>query len=88
MKRLLLLLVCLAVGTGCVTPQDKGEWAEAMRDLRGDNMAMRSGPGAREGPDPGRVGNPATDPPARRGGNGSVDRASSRRPHPLPARRT
>jgi hypothetical protein len=57
-RRLLLLLGCLAAGAGCVTPQDKGEWAEAMRDLRGDNMRMRSGPGASEGPDPDRPGNP------------------------------
>jgi hypothetical protein len=58
LRRLLLLLVCLAAGTGCVTPQDKGEWAEAIRDLRGDNMRMRSGPGAGEGPDQGRPGIP------------------------------
>jgi hypothetical protein len=58
MRRLLLLLVCLASGTGCVSPQDKGEWAEAMKDLRGDNMRMRSGPGVGEGPDPGRPGIP------------------------------
>ena len=59
MRRFLLLLGCLGAGTGCVTPGDKGEWAEAMRDLRGDNMRMRSGPGSQDGAD--RV-RPATPP--------------------------
>ena len=56
--RRLLLAVCLAAGTGCVTARDKGEWAEAMKDLRGDNMRMRSGPGGGGGPDLGRQDSP------------------------------
>jgi hypothetical protein len=58
MRRLLLLLSCLAAGTGCVTPRDKGEWAESMRDLRGDNMRMQSGPGGGGWPDPAWPGGP------------------------------
>jgi hypothetical protein len=52
------LVVCLAAGTGCITAKDKGEWAEAMKDLRGDNMRMQSGPGSGDGPDVGRPTKP------------------------------
>jgi hypothetical protein len=38
--RRLLVLIGLAACVGCA--QDKGSWAEAMKDLRGDNMQMRS----------------------------------------------
>jgi hypothetical protein len=56
--RRLLLAVCLATGTGCISAQDRGEWAEAMKDLRGDNMRMRSGPVRGDGPDLDRPGSP------------------------------
>jgi hypothetical protein len=45
MRRLLFLL-CLAASTGCAA--DKGSWAEAMKDWRGDNMQMRSGSSSSE----------------------------------------
>ncbi len=45
MRRLLLML-CLATGFGCSTTRDKAEWADAMKDLRGENMQMRSGSGS------------------------------------------
>jgi hypothetical protein len=28
---------------GCATESDQAQWNEAMKDLRGDNMRMRSG---------------------------------------------
>jgi len=31
---------------GCATPEDKAQRADAVRDLRGDNMRLRSGPAA------------------------------------------
>jgi len=40
MKRSMLLL-CLVVGTGCSTTNTKSEWADAMKDLRGENMQLR-----------------------------------------------
>jgi hypothetical protein len=36
------LLVCLLSGTGCLSDADKKQWREALKDLRGDNMEMRS----------------------------------------------
>jgi hypothetical protein len=47
MRRLRLLLAgalfaCLLLGTGCLTEEDKRGWQEALKDLRGDNMKMRS----------------------------------------------
>lgn len=45
MKRCLLLM-CLVAGTGCSTTKDKAEWADAMKDLRGENMQMRYGSGS------------------------------------------
>ena len=38
----LVLLVAVLLGAGCVTDADKKQWAEAMRDLRGENMEMGS----------------------------------------------
>jgi hypothetical protein len=52
MWRRLLVLAALVAAAGCVTPDDRREWAEAMRDLRGDNMRLRSGPAADPGPLP------------------------------------
>jgi len=34
-------LLCLVVGTGCSTTNTKSEWADAMKDLRGENMQLR-----------------------------------------------
>jgi hypothetical protein len=43
MKRLgalgLFLIFCL----GCATEADNAQWNEALKDLRGDNMRMRTG---------------------------------------------
>jgi hypothetical protein len=36
------LVVCLLLGTGCLTDADKKQWREALKDLRGDNMEMGS----------------------------------------------
>jgi len=52
MWRRLLFLLGLVVSAGCVTPDDRREWAEAMRDLRGDNMRLRSGPAVDANPLP------------------------------------
>ena len=40
MRRVLLGLffVALAASSGCLTADDKRQWQEAMRDLRGDNV--------------------------------------------------
>jgi hypothetical protein len=43
MKRLCALGVLLILGVGCATEADKAQWDEAMKDLRGDNMKMRTG---------------------------------------------
>jgi hypothetical protein len=40
MKRLCVLLCALLPVAGCAS--DKGEWDEFWKDLRGDNMKMRS----------------------------------------------
>ena len=42
MRRLMLLL-CLVTGFGCSTGREKAEWADAMKDLRGENMQLRHG---------------------------------------------
>jgi outer membrane murein-binding lipoprotein Lpp len=36
------LLVALLVAAGCVSDAAKKQWADAMKDLRGDNMEMGS----------------------------------------------
>lgn len=41
-----MLMLCLATGFGCSTGREKAEWADAMKDLRGENMQMRSGSSA------------------------------------------
>jgi hypothetical protein len=43
MRRLLIIVVCLAGGAGCLTPDDRRQWDEAMKDARGENMMMRTG---------------------------------------------
>jgi hypothetical protein len=57
MWRRLVVLAGLVSAAGCVTPDDRREWAEAMHDLRGDNMRLRTGPAADPGPP--RAGDPA-----------------------------
>ena len=42
MWRRLLILLGSVISAGCVTSEDRREWADAMRDLRGDNMRLRS----------------------------------------------
>jgi hypothetical protein len=46
MKRLGLLLCALALcwGLGCASDGAGGSWEEVWKDLRGDNMKMRSDP--------------------------------------------
>ena len=43
MKRLCALGLVLLFGLGCATEADNAQWNEAMKDLRGDNMRMRTG---------------------------------------------
>ena len=42
MKKLWLGLA-LVCALGCATENDQAQWNEALKDLRGDNMKMRSG---------------------------------------------
>lgn len=42
MRRLCVLAVALLCGFGCATEDDRRQWNEAWRDLRGDNMQMTS----------------------------------------------
>jgi hypothetical protein len=42
MRRLCLLALALFLGLGCATDSDKAQWDAALKDLRGDNMKMRS----------------------------------------------
>jgi hypothetical protein len=42
MKRLWVGIAFLCA-LGCATEGDQAQWNEAMKDLRGDNMKMRSG---------------------------------------------
>ncbi len=43
MKRLGALGLVLIFGVGCATEADNAQWNEALKDLRGDNMRMRTG---------------------------------------------
>ncbi len=43
MKRLCALGFALSLSLGCATENDQAQWNEAMKDLRGDNMRMRTG---------------------------------------------
>ncbi|MBO0701050.1 MAG: hypothetical protein J2P46_21825 [Zavarzinella sp.] len=52
MWRRFIVLVGSVVAAGCVTPEDRREWADAMRDLRGDNMRLRSDPAVDRNPSP------------------------------------
>jgi hypothetical protein len=50
MKRWYLLVVCtLFFCLGCATDADKAQWNEALKDLRGDNMQMKSDFGGMKG---------------------------------------
>ncbi|HEV2950094.1 MAG TPA: hypothetical protein VGX70_22135 [Gemmataceae bacterium] len=42
MKRFWVGIAFLCV-LGCATESDQAQWNEAMKDLRGDNMKMRTG---------------------------------------------
>jgi hypothetical protein len=42
MTRLLALAFVLAMALGCATEADQAQWNEAIKDLRGDNMKMRT----------------------------------------------
>jgi hypothetical protein len=42
MKRLGVLALALLFGLGCAGDGDKGQWDDFWRDLRGDNMQMKS----------------------------------------------
>lgn len=46
MRRALMAVVFLAVAgaSGCITPDDKRQWQEALKDLRGENMEMKTMP--------------------------------------------
>jgi hypothetical protein len=42
MRRLWIPALALVCGLGCAADGDKGSWDEVRKDLRGDNMQMRS----------------------------------------------
>jgi hypothetical protein len=46
MRRLCVLAFALLFGLGCATEETKKQWDEAWKDLRGDNMEMKSDGGA------------------------------------------
>ena len=41
MMRLCILLAVLTTCVGCASPDDRAQWEEFKKDLRGDNMQMR-----------------------------------------------
>jgi hypothetical protein len=43
MPRFCVLLCAVFLGLGCASDDDKGQWDAFWKDLRGDNMQMRSG---------------------------------------------
>jgi len=43
MKRLAVFGLLLLFAVGCATEADDAQWNEALKDLRGDNMRMRTG---------------------------------------------
>jgi hypothetical protein len=43
MKRLGMLLAVLIFLAGCASSGDQSQWDDFWKDLRGDNMKMRSG---------------------------------------------
>jgi hypothetical protein len=43
MKRFWALGFLFVFALGCATEADQAQWNEAMKDLRGDNMKMRTG---------------------------------------------
>jgi len=42
MFRSFILLCVLLFGLGCAAEGNNGQWDEVLKDLRGDNMQMRS----------------------------------------------
>jgi hypothetical protein len=42
MRRLCVFAFALLVGLGCASEDTKKQWQEAWKDLRGDNMEMKS----------------------------------------------
>jgi hypothetical protein len=48
MRLLLLGLLTLALGVGCAAEGQKSQWDDFWKDLRGDNMKMRSFPDERK----------------------------------------
>jgi len=43
MKRSCVRSFAVALCLGCATEADQAQWNEAMKDLRGDNIKMRTG---------------------------------------------
>jgi hypothetical protein len=43
MRYLCVLVFVAFLGVGCAADSDKGQWDEFWKDVRGDNMKMRSG---------------------------------------------
>ena len=43
MKRLGAMGLFLIFGVGCATEADNAQWNDALKDLRGNNMRMRTG---------------------------------------------
>ena len=44
MRRIRVLAFFVFLGVGCASDADKAQWDEFWKDVRGDNMQMRSGP--------------------------------------------
>jgi len=42
MPRLLVLSCAILCCLGCASDSDKAQWEEVLKDLRGDNMQMKS----------------------------------------------
>ena len=52
MRRMLLVLLFAAMvaTSGCFSADDRRQWGEAFKDLRGDNMEMKTMPSRRDKP--------------------------------------
>jgi hypothetical protein len=44
MRRLCVLVLAMFLGVGCAAEGQKGQWDEFWKDVRGDNMQMRTFP--------------------------------------------
>jgi hypothetical protein len=42
MRRICLFALAMCLALGCASQSDKAQWDAAWKDLRGDNMKMRS----------------------------------------------